>query len=160
GCRASRSAHWRRDAQRAQRPQRLDYRRPRGKRPSDAPGHARPRSRQAEGPGMSNRRKIKMSATAMTALLDQEHAASGQMRRNAMRTLGRTEPDGTLRKGTPLDVKIDAAMTTAWASGRVCPHVVAGPRPSTLDVWRAIITCGECFLAEQFEPLPGNREFE
>ena len=98
----------------------------------------------------------------MTATDDQVAAARADMQAR----MGVVLPSGTPRVGVKEadgDVlyqrayaALDAALDPAHPERR-CPHV-RGLKPYTLDMWRAVLSCGQCRRADQMTLLAGDEE--
>ena len=97
-----------------------------------------------------------------TATDDQEAAACADLHARILAALppGTPRVTGLNRDADPLyrqaHAALDAALDPAHP-GRRCPHV-RGLKPYTLDMWRAVLSCGQCHRADQLELLPGDEE--
>lgn len=97
----------------------------------------------------------------MTAIDDQEAAARADLQARIRTALPPSTPRITVKgSGDVLYQRayaaLDAALDPAHPERR-CPHV-RGLKPYTLDMWRAVLSCGRCHRADQLTLLPGDEE--
>lgn len=98
----------------------------------------------------------------MTATDDQVAAASADLHARILAAAppGMPRVTGINGDADPLyrqaHAALDAALDPAHPERR-CPHV-RGLKPYTLDMWRAVLSCGQCRRADQLEALGGDEE--
>lgn len=98
----------------------------------------------------------------MTAIDDQEAAARADLHARIRAALppGAPRVTGINGDADPLyrqaHAALDAALDPAHPERR-CPHV-RGLKPYTLDMWRAVLSCGRCRRSDQLTLLPGDEE--
>lgn len=96
-----------------------------------------------------------------TAVGDQEAAARRDLEHRLRVALPPAVPHLTVDSSADLLYQRAAdalyAATDPGSPERRCPHV-RGIRPYALDMWRGLLTCGQCRRADQLRPLAGDEE--